>query len=234
MSTEAVEDYLKYIYTLQREHGKVTTSALAARLGVSPASVSGMLSKLAKHGLVSHRKYQGAVLTPEGQTKALKVIRLHRLAELYLREVLGLPLEEVHAEAHKWEHVLSDKVAQRLDSVLRHPSRDPHGSPIPTADGRLTHADRTPLAQLEAGQAVEVAEVSDHDPELLRYLQELGLLPGARIRILERKPCGGPLTIQVANREYAVGPEVTRHVFVQMSTGDVENSDEDESATTDT
>lgn len=215
MITEAIEDYLKAIYELQSEDGKASTTVLAGRLSISPASVTGMLKKLSALGLVTHRRYQGAALTETGRTRALAVIRHHRLAETFLAETLGLPLDMIHAEAHKWEHVLSTEVARRLDALLGHPTADPHGAPIPTDDGKILLYKRTPLTDLVPGQMAVVAEVSDHDPALLRYLEEMGLLPKARVLILERQPCNGPVTIQVGDGEYAVGPEVTQHVYVR-------------------
>ncbi len=214
MFSSAVEDYLKVMYTLQAKEGKLTTSSLARQLGVAPSSVTGMLKKLSGLGLVSHQRYQGASLTTRGRQGALQVIRRHRLAEVWLREVLGLPLDRVHAEAHHWEHVLSDEVVERLDSLLDHPRRDPHGAPIPTAEGHLPISHHTPLAQLAVGEPAEICEVSDHDPELLRYLDEHGLLPQAHVRILAREPFDGPVALEVDGKRHVVGTEVTHHVFV--------------------
>jgi len=214
MFSEAIEDYLKAIYQLQEGGDRAGTSDLARLLAVAPASVTGMLKRLAELGLAAHEPYRGAALTDEGRRRALQVIRNHRLAELFLSEILGLPLDQVHAEAHKWEHFLSEQVAQRIDTALDHPLVDPHGSPIPTRDGRIERPDRRPLAELEPGQSARVAEVADHDPELLRYLVELELIPGARVIIVARQPLAGPVTIRVADREHTVGPEVTRHVHV--------------------
>jgi DtxR family Mn-dependent transcriptional regulator len=215
MRGEAVEDYLKAIYELQGEDGKVATSLLAARLGLTPASATGMLKKLAGQGLVAHRRYQGAVLTEAGRRRALAVIRRHRLAETFLAQMLELPLDEVHAEAHRWEHVLSPRVLDRLDALLGHPTVDPHGSPIPTRDGKIVLYRRVPLAALEPGQSAVVAEVGDHDAALLRHLTELGLLPRARVRLVGREPFDGPVTLEIEDRERMVGHEVTRHVFVR-------------------
>jgi DtxR family Mn-dependent transcriptional regulator len=211
----AVEDYLKVIYTLQSEQGKVATKALALRLGVAPASVSGMLGKLDNLGYLYYRRYKGAVLTPSGQQRALQVIRRHRLAELWLREVLGMPLHQVHDEAHKWEHVLSDEVERRLDELLDHPDRDPHGTPIPTAEGYLAGDIGIPLAKVPVAKSVVICEVNDHDPALVRYLEERGLLPGARVEILDRQPFEGPVTLRVADQEHVVGTNITQHIYVE-------------------
>jgi DtxR family Mn-dependent transcriptional regulator len=216
MYSEAVEDYLKAIYELESEFGKVSTSDLAHHLGVAPASVSSMLMKLKDLRLVTHRRYKGARLTEVGRMKALAVIRHHRLAETFLAESLGVPLEEIHTEAHRWEHVLTESVARRLESLLGHPTADPHGAPIPTRDGKIVLHNHPPLADLQPGQTAIVAEISDRDPDLLRYLADLGLLPRTKLRVVARHPCDGPLTIQVRNKEYTVGPEVTRRVFVRV------------------
>jgi DtxR family Mn-dependent transcriptional regulator len=215
MLTEAVEDYLKAIYELQFEREKVANSDLAAHLGVAPASVTGMLKKLTRLGLVSHRRYHGVVLTESGRAQALTVIRHHRLAETFLAQSLGLALDQIHEEAHKWEHAMSPAVADRLDALLGHPTADPHGSPIPTSDGKVLLYKRIPLAEVEPGQCAVVAEVSDHDPARLHYLKELGLLPKARVSVLQRQPCDGPVTIRVEDQEYTVGLEVTQHVYVK-------------------
>jgi DtxR family Mn-dependent transcriptional regulator len=222
MSSEAIEDYLKSIYELQGEHGKVSTSMLAARMGLAPPSVTGMLKKLAAQGLVDHRPYQRTVLTEAGRRRALAVIRRHRLAETFLAQTLQLPLDAVHAEAHKWEHVLSPQVVERLDALLGHPTVDPHGAPIPTRDGKIVLYRRTALAELAAGQSAVVAEVSDHDAPLLRYLDQLGLLPKARVLVLAREPFDGPISLQVGEQEHMVGSEVARQVFVRdVQTGTV-------------
>lgn len=214
--SEATEDYLKVIYTLQATEGKVTTSALARRLGVAPASVSGMLAKLAKRGLINHRRYQGAELTSAGRQRALQVIRRHRLAELWLRRVLGLPLHRVHAEAHKLEHALSDEVVRRLDELLEHPERDPHGTPIPTADGRLVTDSVTSLAEVAVGQSVVIREVCDDDPAAVQFLEERGLLPTVRIEVIARQPCDGPLTLRAGQLEHILGLNITRQIYVEI------------------
>jgi len=217
MFSSAIEDYLKVMYTLQAKEGKLTTSSLARQMGVAPASVTGMLKKLSVLGLVSHQRYQGARLTPRGRQVALQIIRRHRLAELWLREVLGLPLDRVHAEAHNWEHVLSDEVVERLDSLLDHPRQDPHGAPIPTAEGHLPVSHHRPLARLAVGESAVICEVSDQDAELVRYLAECGLLPQAHVSILAREPFEGPVTLEVDGRQQVVGSEVTHHVFVHRN-----------------
>lgn len=183
MPSPAVEDYLKAIYQLGRTGEAATTSALAGRLGVSPASVTGMLKKLAEAGLVAHEKYQGARLTEPGRLVAVETIRHHRLVETYLHQALGVPWDRLHDEAEAWEHVLSEDLEARMDAALGHPTHDPHGAPIPTPDLELAERDLLPLARLEEGQEATVARVSDHDAALLRAIGAAGLFPGVRFRL---------------------------------------------------
>ncbi|HWQ12864.1 MAG TPA: metal-dependent transcriptional regulator [Roseiflexaceae bacterium] len=214
MQNKAVEDYLKTIYDLQREHGKVATTVLAERLALTPASVTGMIKKLAGMHLLEHEPYQGVVLTAAGEKIALEVIRHHRLIERYLAEALGVPWDKVHEEADKWEHVLSEEMEDRIDAMLGYPTTDPHGAPIPTRDGTMAPPVRERLSDLQPGQVATVAEVNDHDPAVLRYLGELGLYPGARVEVLAVAPFNGPLTVRLAGAEHALGREVAAFVSV--------------------
>src|SRR6266540_4706738 len=196
---EATEDYLKSIWKLERQ-GRATTSALAADLGVSPASVTGMLKKLAALGLVDHEPYRGAVLTVPGERVALEVVRHHRLLELYLTQALGLGWDEVHDEAEKLEHHLSEELEARIDAALGHPRRDPHGDPIPSPELVLEGEETRTLDEVETGAAVVVARVPGEDAGLLRYLGGLGLAPDAELRVVEHAPYGGPVTVEVEGR----------------------------------
>lgn len=214
MQNKAVEDYLKTIYDIEREQGKVATTVLAERLGLTPASVTGMVKKLASMHLVDHERYQGVVLTPAGEKIALEVVRHHRLIERYLAEALGVPWDKVHDEAEKWEHVLSEEMEERIDAMLGFPTTDPHGAPIPGRDGTMAPPVRERLSDLRAGQSATIAEVSDHDSAMLRYLGDLGLYPGARIEVLVVAPFGGPLTVRLGTSEYALGREVAGFVLV--------------------
>jgi DtxR family Mn-dependent transcriptional regulator len=214
MHTQAVEDYLKTIYEIQCEQDKVATTALAERLGVAPASVTGMVKKLADLHLVVHQPYQGVVLTEAGQKVALEVIRHHRLIELFLAEALGMPWDQVHEEAHKIEHVLSDQLADRIDTVLGHPTTDPHGAPIPGRDGTIDQPGVVRLVDLKPGQSAIVAEVNDHNSALLRYLGELGLYPRTKVTVLALEPFGGPMMIRLGQDEHALGREVASQVLV--------------------
>ena len=215
MHTQAVEDYLKNIYELQASAEKVSTTDLAERLGVAPASVTGMVKKLAAMKLLKHEPYHGVLLTKAGEKIALEVIRHHRLVESYLTEALGVPWDKVHEEADKWEHVLSEEMEDRISTILGNPTTDPHGAPIPARDGSLPETSLRRLSDLEPGERAVVAEVSDHDPELLRYLGEMGLFPQTKLRLISAAPFQGPLTIEIGGREQAVGREVAGQVLVE-------------------
>jgi DtxR family transcriptional regulator, Mn-dependent transcriptional regulator len=212
--SDAIQDYLKEIYKLATGGERVSTSALAERQGVSAASASAMVKKLAVLGLVEHAPYRGVVLTHAGEQVALEVIRHHRLLERYLAEALGVPWDQVHDEADNWEHVLSEDLEERIDRMLGYPTTDPHGAPIPGRDGTMAPPVRERLADLRPGQSATIAEVSDHDSALLRYLGEMGLYPGARVEVLAVAPFGGPLTLRLGDAEHAVGREVAGFVSV--------------------
>jgi DtxR family Mn-dependent transcriptional regulator len=214
MHTQAVEDYLKAIYEIQYEQRRVATTVLAERLAVTPASVTGMIKKLADMHLVVHEPYQGVKLTKAGQKIALEVLRHHRLVERFLAEALGVPWDRVHEEAHKIEHVLSEDLEDRMDAMLGHPMTDPHGSPIPRRDGTIDESASTRLAELQAGQSAVVAEVSDHDSALLHYLGELGLYPKSAVAVKAIAPLDGLMTVQIGNKQYALSRAVANEIFV--------------------
>src|SRR3990170_1231696 len=159
MYTESIENYLKAIYEIQKEKGKVSTNALSEKLGVAPASVTSMIKKLSEKKLLTHKRYQGVKLTQSGSKIALEVIRHHRLVELYLAEALGVPWDQVHEEAEKWEHVLSEELEERMDQALGHPTTDPHGAPIPSRDGKVVRRSSVRLTSLKPGQLAQVVEV---------------------------------------------------------------------------
>ncbi len=213
-STESVEDYLKTIYALQTTGIEATTSHVAERLGVSPPSVSAMVKRLWDHGLVCQGESRDVVLTGEGERQALGVVRRHRLLETYLHRELGLHWDEVHDEAERLEHVLSERVEEAIDGRLGHPTHDPHGDPIPAKDGAHSEGWTDPLDGIAAGRRVRVDRVSDREPEALRYLAELGLVPGAEVEVDRRDPFGGPVWVSVDSRAHALGPELAGSVFV--------------------
>jgi len=214
----AVEDYLRAIHDLESQGGgRVGTTALAERLSVSSASVTGMLKKLAElePRLVDYRRYRGVALTVAGRRIALEVIRHHRLIESYLIEALGYSWDEVHAEADQLEHVISESLEARIAEFLGHPTVDPHGDPIPGLDGRLARGQELPLSQLEAGQRGRITRVIDQ-PELLRYLDSLKMTLGAEVEVTERAPFDGPLHVVVGGNQpaHALSQVVTDQVYV--------------------
>ena len=212
MRTESIEDYLKAIYDIQKEMGKVSTNSLSEKLNVAPASVTSMIKKLSLKKLLTHKRYQGVKLTKAGQKIALEIIRHHRLIELYLQEALGVPWDLVHDEAEKWEHVISEDLEERIDKKLGYPISDPHGSPIPKRDGTVIELDSIPLTDLKPGQTGEVAKVSDHDPKLLRYIGDMGLYPKAKVKVVSVEPFSGPLTINVEKNKYIIGSEAAQYI----------------------
>lgn len=214
-TSEAVEDYAKALHALAaRSDGPVTTSALAERLGVSPGSVTAMLKRMDDLGLVEHEPYRGARLTEEGERVALEVIRHHRLLESYLAEALGMPWDRVHDEAEVLEHYISEELEERIAAALGDPSRDPHGDPIPDRDLALASEGGVPLAELAAGGDGTFARVSDSDPEMLRFLGERGIRPGARVSVAEREPFGGSMAIEVDGRPHTIGADLARRMLI--------------------
>jgi len=214
----AVQDYCKEIFALEsRTDLPVSTNALAERLGLTPASVSAMLNKLERLGLVIHARYRGARLTPDGRRVALEVIRHHRLIESFLARALGMPWDRVHAEAEVLEHVISAELARLIDERLGHPTTDPHGDPIPTADLQLDEPVTQSMESLGAGDEGIFVRVSDSDPEMLRYLAGCGIAPGDGFGVRERQPFGGPLFVVFGEREHAIGGQLARAMRVVVA-----------------
>ena len=212
--SETAQDYLKEIYKLQTETGRVETSALAERVGVAPPSATAMLKKLGALGLVEHERYRGARLTRAGEKAAIEVIRHHRLLEMYLAETLGLPIEDVHGEAERLEHALSEELEARIDARLGFPTHDPHGHPIPDADLNLDQSSPRVLNDLEPGEEATIERVPDGDSELLRYLSSLDLLPGERVEFVEAAPFGGPVRLLTGGHERAISRELAGQIGV--------------------
>ncbi|MEO6913011.1 MAG: metal-dependent transcriptional regulator [Candidatus Baltobacteraceae bacterium] len=211
---ESIEEYLEAVYRLEREGPGVTTSALASELGVAPASVSGMLKKLTSEGYLDHVARGEAKLTTKGLQIAVRVLRRHRLAERLLTDVLGVPWDQVHAEACMLEHAISENVEARLVEFLGNPKTCPHGHPIPPKDLSDPVWIGFPLAQLDAGASAWVHGVTEEVPEVLRYLGEVGLRPGAHVHVYEKAPLGGPITVDVGERRHAISLELARMVIV--------------------
>jgi DtxR family Mn-dependent transcriptional regulator len=201
----AMQDYLKAVYRLQASGGAATTQQVAEALDVSGPSVTNMVKRLAELGLVRYEPYRGVELTPAGERIALEVVRHHRLLELYLVTSLGYGWDEAHAEADRLEHHISEDLEARLDAALGHPATDPHGDPIPAADGTVVTMVAVPLSELPLDRRAVVRRVADGDPARLRYLAELGLVPGATVVVIERLPFEGPLRVIVGETERLVG-----------------------------
>jgi DtxR family Mn-dependent transcriptional regulator len=217
---EGFENYAKAIYELQgRGEGAVGTSAVAERLGVAPASASGMLRRLADEGLVSYEPYRGARLTTEGERVALEVIRHHRLIELFLAEVLGMPWDRIHEEAEVLEHHISEELEELIAAKLGEPVRDPHGDPIPDRELAVAADETISLAELETGADAVFERVSDSDPEMLRYLDSRGIRPGAVVRVTGREPFEGPISVRTGDDQHALGLPLARAMRVSSGRG---------------
>ncbi len=213
--TESIEEYLEAVYRLEREGPGVSTSGLASMLGVAPASVSGMLKKLAGDGYLEQVARGEVRLTRKGLEIAVRVLRRHRLAERLLTDVLGMKWEDVHEEACMLEHAISARVEERLIALLNQPTTCPHGHPIPPADLSDPVRVGVPLAQLEEGTSAIICGVTDEVPEILRYLGDLGLRPGAAVRIREKAPLGGPVSIERDGQAHAISLELARMLIVE-------------------
>jgi len=211
--TAPVEDYLKAIYTIGKGTGAAATNEIAERLALAPASVSGMVRRLADQGLLAYERYHGVKLTESGRRAALRTLRRHRVIEAYLAHALGYPWDRVHEEAERLEHAASEELVDRMAAQIGEPEVDPHGAPIPTRDGAVDETEYTSLADLAIGVPGIVTRVADEDPAMLRYLGELSVVPGKRITVKSRAPFGGPITIAVGRQEFSIGPALAAHVL---------------------
>jgi DtxR family Mn-dependent transcriptional regulator len=217
--TRQAEDYLKAIYEIERDGEAAGTTAIAGRLGIAPASVSGMVRRLARQGLVAVERYRGARLTARGRRVALQMIRRHRVLESYLVTRLGFGWDGVHDEAERLEHAASADLIERMAAALGHPAVDPHGAPIPRPDGTVDDRRLRTLNDLRVGTPARVERMSDRDPALLRYLAELGVRPGVTLRLVERAPFDGPLTIAVGRVRHRIGSGVAQKIYVRGARG---------------
>jgi DtxR family Mn-dependent transcriptional regulator len=215
-TNEGAENYAKALYELQaREPEGVGTTAVAHRLGVTPASASGMLRRLADEGVVDYAPYHGARLTPEGERIALEVIRHHRLIELFLAEVLGMPWDRVHEEAEVLEHHISEELEELIAAKLGEPAIDPHGDPIPDRDLAVSADDSVALTELDPGEECVFTRVSDSDASMLRYLAERSIQPGETLAVKSREPFGGPLIVEIGDRAHPLGAELAESMRVR-------------------
>jgi len=210
--TRSVEDYLKAIYQLSPESRPASTSEIAHLLALSPPSVTGMVKRLSEHGLLEHIPYRGVQLTDEGRRAALRMVRRHRLIEAYLVEFLGYSWDTVHPEAERLEHAVSDTLVERMANALGNPDVDPHGDPIPSAEGFVHELSCTPLSDIPVGDTVEIHRVHENQPERLRYIASLGIKPGVSITVVDRQPFDDLVTIRVGNQQHVIGHELS-HVL---------------------
>jgi DtxR family transcriptional regulator, Mn-dependent transcriptional regulator len=215
----SIQDYLKNIYELTENGESASTNALAKKLNISPPSVTGMIQKLAsaRPALVEYHKHQGVTLTGEGKKAALEIIRHHRLLEAWLVQTLGYSWDEVHEEAEKLEHVISEDFEGRIAAAMGNPRRDPHGELIPTADLKMPPDDSTPLSMLRPSQTAVIQSVKAADPELLRYLRGHGLVPGAEIEVKDYSSFDHNLTLKVGRKIIVLGISITRKIHVRKS-----------------
>jgi len=216
--TVSIQDYLKHIYELTESGESASTNSLAEKLNIKPASVTAMMKRLAsiKPALVEYQKHQGVTLTIDGRKAALEVIRHHRLLEAWLVQTLGYSWDEVHDEAEKLEHVISEELEKRIATAMGNPLRDPHGELIPTADLKMPLDDSTPLSMLRPNQAGTIQSVKAADTDLLRYLEGLGLVPGTWIEVKEYSPFDHNLTVSIGGKSTVLGLNITGKVFVEI------------------
>jgi len=215
--TFSIQDYLKNIYELTENGGIASTNALARKLNIRAPSVTGMVQKMAssKPALVEYKKHQGVTLTTEGKRAALEVIRHHRLLEAWLVQTLGYSWDEVHEEAERLEHVISENFESRIAAAMGNPVRDPHGELIPTADLTMPHDESTSLSSLRPKQSAVITRVAASDASLLRHLDELDLVPGIRIEVEDYSPYDHNLTIKVGRKSFVLGLNITSKIFVE-------------------
>ena len=215
MRSITAEDYIKAIYRLQRTGGKVTTSALALQLRLADASITNMIRKLSDKGLVHYERYQGVGLTGRGKRMALKIVRRHRLWEMYLVKFLGFSWDKVHDEAERLEHVTSEELEAKLDHALESPTCDPHGDPIPTVDGELEHPDYTALAECNSGDVVRVLRVSDDDSEILQHASQLGVELNKKMTVKEKRGFDGSMIIKIGSKVQFISLQMAKSIFVR-------------------
>jgi DtxR family Mn-dependent transcriptional regulator len=216
MVSEQLEDYLKHIYKIESSDGKATTTSLSKKLSIAPASVTEMIKKLAEEGIVTHTPYRGVRLTKVGRKRALQIIRRHRLWESFLVEVLKFDWHEIDEEAERLEHFTSEKLERRIDALLGHPSRDPHGDAIPTSEGRVNHIEHPSLSVTTPGKTVAVRRVSDSNPDILRYASRMGIVLNRKIKVKERIEFDGSLRVEISGKERFISFKLAQNVFVEV------------------
>lgn len=218
MISQSIQDYLKTIYRIQESslENRAKTQKIAEALGLTSASVTGMLKRLAHMKLIDYNSYKGAKLTAGGKKIALEIIRHHRLLELYLKEIMGYPLEKIHDEACRLEHHISDEFADKINDLLGNPEWDPHGHPIPTKDGKITKLKEIQINKMEVGQEVEILRLADDDPQTLAYFEEKGIKPRLKVKINEISPLDGYIKLQLNNKIISIGFNVAKSIYVKI------------------
>ena len=212
--SQSVEDYLKVIYQLETEGLGATTNNIAEMIEVSSASVTNMLKRLARLNLIEHTSYKGAKLTEAGCKIALEILRHHRLLELYLKEIMGYGWDEVHEEAEKLEHHISEQFEDKIAELLNYPTHDPHGDPIPTKDGIMPKMALLPLTDASINNQYIIGRVRDQESELLRYFEKIGVIPGVQIRIIDKAPFNGPILVKLEDVEKTIGFNIAEQVYL--------------------
>jgi DtxR family transcriptional regulator, Mn-dependent transcriptional regulator len=215
MASEQIENYLKNIYKIQSNEGKVTTSSLSEKLQISPASVSEMIKKLAEEGTLTHTPYKGVELTEQGKRFALRIIRRHRLWEMFLVEVLHFGWDEIDQEAERFEHIMSDRMEEKIDHVLGHPVIDPHGDPIPSRNGKIQCPMSFPLNDAKDGSKVKVLRVSDSNSEMLQYISSIGISLNKEILVKQKMNFDGSLVVKINNKEINISSTIAENIFVE-------------------
>ncbi len=217
LNHQAIEDYLKTIYALEQKESPVSTSRIAKARGVKPGSATSMIQRLDRLNLVDYEKHYGVALTEAGKEIALEVIRHHRLVELYLMEALGFSWDEVHEQADILEHVISEELEEKMAAALNYPSFDPHGDPIPSRDGLIVKVETLALSDLPENTAALVSRIPDNaDGDFLRYIAQLGLVPGARLFVTDAAPFDGPLTIEIDGQRQVIGYKIASTIQVEI------------------
>lgn len=213
--TPVVEDYLKAIWMLQQVESPVSTSRIAERLGLTAAAVTAMIKRLAEYDLLRHEPYYGVRLTAAGELAALRIIRRHRVLELFLVEKLGYEWDRVHDEAERLEHAASDELIERLARLMGEPERDPHGSAIPTASGEVDRSRYPALGDLDPGDSRRILEVQVQEPEQLRYLGSLNLKPGSEVEVVEKSPFEGPISLSINGAPAVISYSLAQRIRVR-------------------
>jgi DtxR family Mn-dependent transcriptional regulator len=215
--TEGFEEYLEALFNLDEEGERVHTKDLADRLGLKAASVTEMVKKLAAEKLVEYAPYKGVSLTAKGRKAAAVLVRRHRLSERFLSDMLGVPWKDLHDEACKFEHVISEQVEEKLVEALGNPATCPHGNPIPEADGTMAEAKAEKMSSLASGARGKIVKITEESPDFLQYLGQLGLMPDARVEIEEIAPFGGPIVVKTKGASYALGRSVADHIYIERA-----------------